>query len=203
MSENTSPEDDWRKEEPIGPVKCMSADCEKDRHLFRRSRYGDESCRSERCVKCGAERVDWARVEKKDLSDAKYTIHSLNYENVRFYYWHASIDEYAVNHARRKGLEALQSWANKRIVDSIGAPSADLYRDGSQTPTHGRVVYYAQHATASCCRKCTDEWHSIDRERPLRNAEIDYLTELVMIYVRNRLPQLGQQPERIPYAHRA
>jgi len=152
-------------------------------------------------VKCGAERVDWERVDRMNLSDVDYTIRSLNYENVRYYYWHVAIDQYAVNHARRKGLDELRPWTVKRLQDSIGAPSKDLPWDGRQTPSSGRVVYYAQHGTASCCRKCTEEWHGIDRHRPLKNGEISYLAELIMIYIRNRLPRLKLQGEKVPYIH--
>lgn len=203
MNEQNQPQNDWTKEEPLGPVKCTSTDCENDRHCFRKKRFGDGSCRSERCVRCGVEKVDWKRIEKKDLTDTPYTIKSLNYEYVRYYFWHTPIDEYAVNHARRKGLEGLKPWTTKRLADSIGDSAEGSPWDGRQTPTSGRVVYYAQHATACCCRKCADEWHGIARDRPLRNAEIDYLTALIMLYIRTRLPQLTQYGEKVPAMSRS
>ncbi len=59
-----------------------------------------------------------------------------------------------------------------------------------QTRTSGNVIYYAQHATATCCRKCMEAWHAIDRETPLGDQEIGYATELVMRYIKVRLPDL-------------
>ena len=116
----------------------------------------------------------------------------------RHHYWRIEIDETAVNHARKKGLDEVRIWAVNRLDKRVSAPSKALFRDGMQTPLHGRVVYYAQHATASCCRKCMEEWHGIDRNQFLTEDQINYLTELIMLYIRGRLPTLSQHVETIP-----
>ena len=72
----------------------------------------------------------------------------------------------------------------------VGFTSSDIWRDGVQTPRDGNAIYYAQHATASCCRKCAEEWHGIDRNRPLENDEIQYMAELIMYYLKDRMPDL-------------
>ncbi len=35
--------------------------------------------------------------------------------------------------------------------------------DGRQTPREGNTIFYAQHATASCCRTCIEYWHGIPK----------------------------------------
>ena len=62
----------------------------------------------------------------------------------------------------------------------------------------GNALYYAQHATATCCRRCVEEWHAIPRGRPLEVDEVSYLADLVRLYVRERLPYLTEDGEKIP-----
>jgi hypothetical protein len=62
--------------------------------------------------------------------------------------------------------------------------------DGRQTPWHGSAIYYAQHATAACCRTCIEYWHGIPRVGDLGAKELDYLTDLVVRYLDERLPDL-------------
>jgi Domain of unknown function (DUF4186) len=174
-----------------GPIICSRRDCKKGLHYFRRTRPGEESYRNGECVECGANPVDWDRLDRHDLNDVEYTVSALNFEWIRHHFWtDARIDEVAVRHASKKGAGELKIWAENRLVSSIGPPSKDIFRDGAQTPMFGRVVYYAQHATACCCRKCLEEWHGFDRRVPLRSNQLEYLTDLVMTYVDRRLPGL-------------
>ena len=59
----------------------------------------------------------------------------------------------------------------------------------------GNAIFYAQHATATCCRRCAEYWHGIRRGRKLTEREVGYLTELVMVFVRERVPWLGAGEE--------
>ena len=66
-----------------------------------------------------------------------------------------------------------------------------MFRDGIQTPVDKQnIIYYAQHATATCCRKCIKYWHGIPYDRALEPAEALYLQELIIKYIENRLPDL-------------
>lgn len=186
----TTTDMDWNKEKPLGKVTCSSYDCERDLHSFRRRRPGTESYRNERCVACGAQLIDWGRLDQHDLRDVGNTFESLRLEMIRHHYWHKPIDDRALNHAQGKGLVGLREAAEHRLRKYVGLPSSQLFRDGMQTPTSGNVIYYAQHATATCCRKCMETWHAIDRETPLGDQEIGYITELVMRYIQARLPEL-------------
>jgi hypothetical protein len=62
----------------------------------------------------------------------------------------------------------------------------------------GNILYYAQHATACCCRTCMEYWHAVPKGRQLTDAEIDYFTDLLMQFVAERMPHLPDQPEKIP-----
>ena len=90
-----------------------------------------------------------------------------------------------------KGLNGLRDAAEHRLRKYVGPPRSKLFRDGMQTPRNGNAIFYAQHATATCCRKCIEAWHGIDRERPLTDAEIGYMTGLAMHYIGERLPGLS------------
>ena len=145
------------------------------------------------CRECGADLVDWKRVTCRDLSDAAHTFEELRKERIRHYFWHVEIDERAVRHARRKGRRGMNEAADRRIRSAV---SQDSNFDGRQTPMEGNALYYAQHATAACCRKCIEEWHAIPRGRPLEDVEIGYLVDLVRLYVSDRLPGLMEEGER-------
>ena len=180
----------WNNEKPLGKVTCSSYDCERDLHSFRRRRPGNESYRNEQCVACDARLVDWDRLDQHDLRDVENTFESLRLELIRHHYWHKAIDSKALNHAQGKGLIGLREAAEHRLRKYVGLPSSQLFRDGMQTPISSNVIYYAQNATATCCRKCIEAWHGIDRETPLTDPQLGYMTELIMKYIQVRLPEL-------------
>ena len=69
--------------------------------------------------------------------------------------------------------------------------------DGRQTPMRGHFVFVAQHATACCCRGCLAKWHGIPAGRPLSEAEIGYVTALLLCWLRDKAADLPV-PEREP-----
>lgn len=81
-----------------------------------------------------------------------------------------------------KGLDKIKEHA----YDFIGKRLAPKYipNDGKQTPMKGHFVFIAQHATATCCRKCLRKWHKIDENKELTDLEIDYVVELIMQWIR-------------------
>jgi hypothetical protein len=198
------PENQYEDLEPLD-IHCTSSDCENGLHCFRQTRKmakanisgsGGLNGLGGQCRSCGATLVDWSRVYKRDLSDVAYTFTALKYELMRHHFWHVEIDQKAINHARRKGMVGMRIAAEKRLRDSVA--SEHPFHDGWQTPKSGNAIYYAQHATASCCRTCIEEWHGIPSGRELTEAEIAYLTELVMFYIADRLPSLTRDGEKVP-----
>lgn len=180
-------------------ITCSSADCKSGLHCFTQTKKMKGTDEGGRCRYCGAELVDWSRTHKRDLDDVQYTFEALRYELWRHRYWHIDIDEKAINHARRKGKSGMKAAAERRLRSSVG--DANPYRDGYQTPKKGNVLYYAQHATATCCRKCMEDWHGVPMGQALTDRQIAYFTDLLMLYIDERL-QLTENGEYVPSIRR-
>ena len=151
------------------------------------------------CGACGNDKIDWDRLHKRSIADVTYTIAQLRTDRFRRKWWSKNLDAAAVRHALRKGPAGIEAAVRKRVLDSVGRVyrmedgTVQPFRDGAQTPFHGNVVYYAQHATAACCRKCIEVWHGIPRGRALTADETDYVSALLLRYVRFELPELGEE----------
>jgi hypothetical protein len=185
-----------RKLEPL-KVSCTSADCQNDLHCFRATQALRAASKQGRCRYCEADLIDWPRVHRRNTGDVDFTFASLRKEFIRHYFWHVTIDPKAANYARRKGRVRLRTAVDRRIRMSIAA--AEPFRDGRQTPWvgSGNAIYYAQHAVAACCRRCVEEWHAIPRGRELSDAEVQYLADLAIRYVEERVP-LTDAGEYVP-----
>ena len=186
-----------KERKPLGKVTCTSTDCDDDLHCFLQAKKrGEQHVKGGRCRDCGADLVDFPRMHKRDHSDIKYTWRSLKYELIRHHFWHLDIDLKALNYARRKGRIRMDGAAENRIRKSVGP--ADPPFDGRQTGKSGNPLYYAQHATATCCRKCIEYWHGIPQHRPLTETQIRYFTGLLLGFIDHRLPNLKEDPEKVP-----
>lgn len=77
----------------------------------------------------------------------------------------------------QKGLDTILQHARdfvaKRLTDPYPA------NDGRQTPMRNHPVFVAQHATGTCCRKCLEKWHYIPRGKPLAEADVSYIIEVL------------------------
>lgn len=177
-------------------IKCTDSDCASDLHCFKATQKMKQESTAGACRSCGAELVDWDRVHSRRLDDANFTFSELRRELIRHHFWHIPFDEVAINHAKRKGRTILHEAAARRINASV--MHTDNPREGRQTPMEGNTIYYAQHATASCCRRCIEYWHGIPTDRDLTDEEARYLTTLVIDYLDERLPDLADNPVRVP-----
>jgi len=189
---------DWQDMPNLGKITCTSTKCEDDLHCFKQKPKMVLANQSGICRSCGVELVDMNRVHKRELDDADSTFAALKKELWRHYFWHVEIDQRAVNHAVRKGSIKLRVAAEQRLRTSIG-PEAPP-RDGYQTPREGsgNSLHYAQHFTGSCCRSCVDYWHGIPKGQELSVDEIMYFTDLVMLYISARLPNLSERGVYVP-----
>ena len=185
---------------PLKIVTCSSTDCANDLHCFKKSRKAAERHLGARCYECGVDLIDWPRLHLRDVSDAQFTIKSLRNELIRHYYWHVPISARLVDNARRKGRVRMAIAIDKRIRSSVGDLPDNW--DGRQTPLENskdaNVMNFGQHAVAACCRKCIETWHGIPKDRALAEVEVRYLSELVFLYVVERLPFLTERGERVP-----
>lgn len=66
----------------------------------------------------------------------------------------------------------------------------DIPNDGKQTPMKGHPVFIAQHACACCCRSCLEKWHKIPKDRDLTEKEINYIVNLLMLWIKKEYEQL-------------
>ena len=77
-----------------------------------------------------------------------------------------------------KGLETIKDHAFE-FINSRVTPDFPK-NDGKQIPMRGHPVFIAQHATATCCRKCIQKWHGIEKGRALNEKEADFIVALIM-----------------------
>jgi hypothetical protein len=186
----------------LKPLKlsCTKTDCGNGLHCFQRSKKLAKAGQSGTCRECGAGLVDWPRVHRRDSGDASYLVAALQFEWIRHRYWHIPLTEYASNYARRKGRTLLKEAVRRQIENAVGKPNHP--KQGRQTPWEtnpkATAVHYAQHATASCCRKCVEEWHAIPADVDLSAEQLDYLTDLAMRYIIERIRDLSDQPVAVP-----
>lgn len=95
------------------------------------------------------------------------------------------LKEKDINYINEKGYEKIKEHAydfiNKRLSPSY------IPNDGKQTPMKGHPVFIAQHACACCCRGCLEKWHHIPKGRYLNKKEIDYVVNLLMLWIKKEI----------------
>lgn len=81
-----------------------------------------------------------------------------------------------------KGYPVIEQHARDFVIERL-APASPK-NDGKQTPMKNHPVFIAQHATATCCRKCLQKWHHINTGRALTQQQIDYVVSVIMYWLR-------------------
>ena len=181
-------------------ITCTSTSCSDNLHCFKSTKKLVKEGRKGQCRDCGTKIVNWERLHKRDLSDLNYTFEMLNHELIRNVYWLTDLNEKVINYGLRKGRINLRETAKRELLKKVG--NAENYREGIQTPKKGNnIIHYAQHATASCCRKCMEYWHGIRMGTPLDEKGLEYCTELIQVYIEERMEgkNLMDKPQKIPY----
>jgi len=56
-------------------------------------------------------------------------------------------------------------------------------KDGRQTPWKGHPVFVAQHATATCCRRCLARWHRIPQGAALTPGQQEYVVDIILTWL--------------------
>jgi hypothetical protein len=80
-----------------------------------------------------------------------------------------------------RGMETVR--AHARDLTGKRLAPADPPNDGKQTPWGGHPVFRAQHATATCCRRCLERSHGIPKGSELTADEHDYVVEVICRWV--------------------
>lgn len=96
--------------------------------------------------------------------------------------------KYMINYIDEKGFKKIKEHAYDFITKRL-APK-DIPNDGKQTPMKGHPVFIAQHACACCCRGCLEKWHKIPKGRDLTEKEINYIVNLLMLWIKKEYEQL-------------
>ena len=84
---------------------------------------------------------------------------------------------------QNKGFLAIEQHARDFINERLSP--AFPQNDGKQTPMINHPVFIAQHATATCCRKCLEKWHGIKTGQKLTEQQVDYIVSVIMYWLRN------------------
>ena len=89
-----------------------------------------------------------------------------------------------VKYLQEKGVETILEHARDFIITRLA--QAAPANDGRQTPMKNHPVFIAQHATASCCRRCLEKWHYIARGKALTEQQIGYILSVIEYWLKGR-----------------
>jgi Domain of unknown function (DUF4186) len=176
--------DELPKFEPV-KVKCTSTDCDNDKHCYRpkRGQWKDDGIRGE-CQSCGDTGVDMSVTRAMDANNPETIFQELGREFIRDHFLNKPIDERSKRQVKREGLSGIRARVRKHLSSRIGG-EPDAW-DGRQTPLEGSILNMAQHATATCCRRCAYYWYAIPKDRPLTESELDFCERMLLAYLDRR-----------------
>ena len=173
-------------------IKCGDVDCKADEHSFVQKKPRNKprpipTC----CTTCGVAPLNWEILRRRDIGNIEELVSSFRKEHIRAYFWRFELSAVSTHNPVQKGRGWMRHRVRKRLTDSIG--STCHFREGRQTPLveDDDPIHYAQHATATCCRKCVFCWHGIPEGRPLKEDELTYLEKIVWRYLDEKLPALN------------
>ncbi len=172
------------------PVKlhCTDADCANDGHCFRPKRGEWKKLGNGKCMHCQDQHVDMELTRKHRAGDTPAIFIELQKEYIRKLHFDKPLDDKAKRLIARDGYDGIQKKARSRIASRIGREPTIW--DGRQTPFDGDVLNYAQHATATCCRRCTRYWYGFELEGELSKKQIDFCEHLVLAYLDRRSDEI-------------
>ena len=85
----------------------------------------------------------------------------------------------------QRGLSVILEHARDFVMARLSG--ARPRNDGKQTPMRGHPAFIAQHATATCCRRCLAKWHFIAAGVPLSDEQIGYVLEVIEQWLTGQL----------------
>lgn len=78
---------------------------------------------------------------------------------------------------RQKGMAKILEHARDFVATRLA--DAEPANDGKQTPMKNHPVFIAQHATATCCRKCLEKWHNIPKGKALTENQCEHIIAVI------------------------
>jgi hypothetical protein len=103
------------------------------------------------------------------------------------------LKEKDITYIKEKGIEAIRKHAEDFIEKRL-APK-DISSDGKQTPMKGHPVFIAEHATATCCRKCLCKWHKIKPNTWLNSKEQKYIVDVIMTWINKEIAKYNKKTD--------
>ena len=85
-----------------------------------------------------------------------------------------------IDYIDKVGLVKIRSHAKDFLEKRLAVKPLN---DGHQTPYKGHPVFIAQHATATCCRKCLNKWYKIAENKTLTENEITSILNIIMKWI--------------------
>lgn len=115
-------------------------------------------------------------------------------------WWSARLDPRSRAMLAKTSCTQLMNALRKRLRAAIGRVYEingvrKPYRDGYQTPLSGNILFYAQHATATCCRRCVEDWYAIPNGRELATDELEWLAQIAYQYLVARKCECDREHE--------
>jgi len=147
-------------------------------------------------MECGADFIDWQRAGSQKPENERYKLEMLRREWIRHHFWeHYRPSQHETNYARRKGTKGLLERAEHVLRKNVFGTTGFL--NDIQTSYSG-VIPAAQHATATCCRKCIEYWHDIPRDAKPTDRQITYLRDWIMKFIGDKFPNITDGGEKVP-----
>lgn len=98
-----------------------------------------------------------------------------------------SLSEKDKKYITKKTLPVIEKHAEDFLIKRLKQKPKN---DGKQTPWKGHPVFVAQHATATCCRKCIEKWHKIPKSKTLDDEEILRLKRIIMDWINSQINKI-------------
>jgi hypothetical protein len=189
-------------------IKCAMTSCQHGRHCLdhiRRPRAGELLMAPGSCRDCGSPVVSLPEPGGRKYGDDEEVLRTCTdqqSELIRAHYWQVPIDQWAYNQALRYGKLELVRRLERQVSAAMDPDNSFAGRGASYS---GKIVAYAQHATATCCRRCAAYWHgtpAADGPEPLTTAQLRHLIKVARTYIDVRLPDLYELPAAVAAIHR-
>jgi len=200
MTKEVNKPKDWEITEALGNLTCTSTRCEDNLHCFLRNMRKKvnraKSYRNNTCVGCGKDVIDWNRIDMHNLEDKDYFVECLKKETWRNAVWNLEIPQYMAKASSELNIDEMRLRVFNLLSNKINKKRSEIFRDGTQTPVGLKIIFLAQHATGTCCRRCIEEWYGIDRNEIMNNEDINFLSEMILIYIKQKVSLRNQPKEQ-------
>jgi hypothetical protein len=184
-------------------IRCRWSSCRHGRHTldhYHRPRGGALRHPPGHCQSCGEKVAELPQAgEVMPFDDNQFLAAFAQFpkELIRAHYWWVRMDLRAFNQAWRAGRIRLNEMARRDVQTAL--TKNDNFA-GRRAPYKEKVVAYAQHATATCCRQCAAYWHGLPQSMAaaLTDEQIEYCVSLAQAYLELRFPDLPDEPSSVP-----